>query len=117
MSRQWQQRANDILEAIARVEEYVQGLDDAAFMKDKLRQDAVIRNLEVIGEAARAIPEEVLELQASIPWSQIRRMRNVLAHVYFGVNLAIVWDTIQQDLPPLKVAVAALLASSTQSEP
>jgi uncharacterized protein with HEPN domain len=71
--------------------------------------DAVVRNLEIIGEAARHVPEDIVENNPGIPWSEMRDMRNLLAHEYFGVNTRIVWETIQTDFPAIVRSLRGLL--------
>jgi uncharacterized protein with HEPN domain len=105
------QHLNHILEAIVRIQRYVDTLDEAAFLADELIQDAVIRNLEVIGEASRNIGKyfpAFAEQHAEIPFSIAYEMRNALAHGYFKVDLEVVWKTIERDLPELKAIIAEL---------
>ncbi|WP_233236838.1 DUF86 domain-containing protein [Bordetella sp. LUAb4] len=94
-----------MLEAISRIERYTQRLDRADFLQDELVQDAVIRNIEIIGEAARNIqkhyPSFVLE-HSRIPFASAYQMRNAVAHGYFAVDYELVWNTIQRDLPALR---------------
>ena len=93
---------DDILEAIGRIREYTTGLTHEGFASDQRTVDAVIRNLEVIGEAARALPDAWKEKAPSIEWHKIVGLRNLLIHEYFGVNLPILWDVIQSKLNPLE---------------
>lgn len=101
-----------MIEAIDRVAGYTNGLDHGAFLASSLVQDAVIRNIEIIGEAARnferAAPE-LAEAHPHIPWRSITGMRNQLTHGYFGVDLESVWATARNDLPPLRGALQALV--------
>ncbi len=99
--KRWQMRVEHMLEAIRRVEEYVTNLLERAFGTDRRTIDAVIRNIEIIGEAARHIPVEVQSRYSQVPWSQMQGMRHVLIHNYFGVRTDIVWRTVQADLPVL----------------
>lgn len=102
-----------ILQAIGRIKEYVQGMDEAAFSRDHRTQDAVVRNLEIIGEASRNIEKrypEFAQEHADIPWTVAYEMRNVLAHGYFTVDLNVVWRTINNDLPGLEEKVTELLS-------
>ena len=95
---------NHILEAIERSEEYVSELDEMAFLGNKLVQDAVIRNFEVIGEASNNIEKRFPEFVAAhpeLPLASAYQMRNAVAHVYFKVDFEIVWKTIQNELPGL----------------
>ncbi len=99
-----------ILDAIGRIQDYVAGLSREDFELDQLRQDGVIRNLEVIGEASHNVASRHPEFAAAHPGLELAvayRMRNALAHGYFSVNLDTVWDTIEQDLPDLAAAVRA----------
>ncbi len=76
-----------ILESIQTIEEYTQGLSEDAFLEDRRTQDAVVRRLEIIGEAVRKLPEETKNLASDAAWRQIMAMRNILIHEYFGVDL------------------------------
>lgn len=106
----------DIREAINRIQPYVADMDDKNFQNDLKTQDAVIRNLEIIGEATKQLSEEVRQQAAHIPWRNIARMRDKLIHHYFGINLDIVWQVIEDDLPPLLTAVHTMLATLDESE-
>ena len=99
----------DIIEAIERIERYLASIDRATFFEETLWQDAVVRNLEIIGEATKQISEATRLKQSHVPWQAIARMRDRLAHHYFRVDLEIVWKTATQELPVLKAAVAELL--------
>jgi uncharacterized protein with HEPN domain len=79
------------------------------FELDQKTIDAVLRNLEIIGEAARFIPDEIEEVNSQIPWMKIRGFRNIVAHEYFGVSLRIVWKTVSDDLPGLAAELQKLL--------
>ena len=83
-----------------------------AFCTDKKTVDAVVRNLEVIGEAARHVPEEMRVRFPDVAWSDMSDMRNVLIHEYFGVDLPILWNTIRSDLPPLLPILKSILDQS-----
>ena len=109
MHRDYRLYLDDILEAIDRIREYVQGMNDEAFSSDRKTQDAVIRNLEVIGEASRNLADELKAQANEIEWSKIIGFRNILAHEYFGVSVPIVWDIVQNKLDPLRDACTKLL--------
>jgi len=100
----------NILDAIAAVETYVQGLDRDGFDKNKLIQDGVIRQITIIGEATKLLSNETRDKNSQVPWRQITRMRDTLIHRYFGVDLEQVWLTAQNDLPILKVEATKILA-------
>jgi uncharacterized protein with HEPN domain len=99
--RDWRLRIQDILDRIRRIERYTAGMTLESFEADERTIDAVVRNLEVIGEAARHVPEDVLLRYPGIPWAEMRGMRNLLIHEYFGVSLPILWHTVRHNLPPL----------------
>jgi uncharacterized protein with HEPN domain len=98
-----------ILDAVEKVEHYTLGGRDA-FFADAMIQDAVIRNLEIIGEAVRNLSADLRHRHPEVPWRSITALRNVLIHEYFGVDLEIVWRLVTRRLPTLKRHVAALLA-------
>jgi uncharacterized protein with HEPN domain len=101
-----------ILEAIERIHQYVEDSDEAGFLEDLRTQDAVIRNIEIIGEACKNIEQHHPGFAAEhseVPWGIAYEMRNALAHGYFKVDLEIVWQTIHQDLPPLATQIEDLL--------
>ena len=92
---------DDIKSAIARIQAYLHDVDEPAFQESTLLQDAVVRQLEVIGEAAKRLSSSFREARPGIPWKDLIGMRAKLAHDYMTVDLQIVWDTVQQDLPDL----------------
>ncbi|MFQ5981473.1 MAG: DUF86 domain-containing protein [Candidatus Heimdallarchaeota archaeon] len=89
----------DILEAIGNIKTYTQNMDYDEFIRDRKTQDAVVRNLEVMGEAAKNIPDEVRRKYPEINWKAAAGMRDKLIHDYFGVSYQIVWETVTTDLP------------------
>lgn len=113
--REDSERLKDIREAIQRVESYVSGLSYEDFLDDTKTQDAVIRNIEIMGEAAKGVSEAVRETLPSIPWHNIAGMRDRLIHDYFGVNLDIVWQVVSEELPQLVVALMEQVDSSSSA--
>lgn len=109
-SRDWELRVEDILEAIARMERYVEGMTIDDFSGDEKTIDAVIRNISVIGEAARYIAPEVRERYPQVPWAEMAGMRNIVVHEYFGVSVPILWDTVKRNLPPVVALLREILA-------
>ncbi len=91
----------DILIAARHIQAYVAGVDRQAFEQDIMRQDAIIRRIEIIGEAAKRISAEFRAAHPAIPWQQMASMRNRLIHGYDEVSLTIVWDVVQHDIPTL----------------
>lgn len=97
-----------ILDAIAKIEEYVDGLSEEDFLTDSLTQDGVIRQLEIIGEATKHISPDLQQKHPEIPWSDMARMRDRLIHGYFGVDINLVWLTAVRDIPALKEQLSKL---------
>ena len=100
---------SDILEAIGKIEKYVHNKSYEEFKKDDKTKDAVVRNLEIVGEAVRNIPENFKEKYPDVDWKAAAGMRDKLIHEYFGVSLAIVWETVKSDLPPFKKRMEEIL--------
>jgi len=101
VERKWAFRIAHILEAIAKIQRYTQGMTEESFAADERTVDAVIRNFQVIGEAARHVPRDMQTRYQEIPWSLMQGMRHVLVHGYDMVKLEVVWRTMQEELPPL----------------
>ncbi|OGF20818.1 hypothetical protein A2316_01790 [Candidatus Falkowbacteria bacterium RIFOXYB2_FULL_38_15] len=99
----------DILGSIQSIKSYTYGFTFEQFLRDPKTQDAVLRNLEVVGEAARHITKETKKNYSEIPWRQIVDMRNKVIHEYFGVDLKILWKTVQEDIPYLEKEIKKIL--------
>lgn len=102
-------RLQHILLAISEIEVYVVGLSVEAFLKDSKTHFATIKQLEIIGEAANHLSTDLLDKFSEIEWRGIRSFRNILIHEYFNVRLEDVWDTVFEDLSPLKETVQRML--------
>ncbi len=98
-----------ILDAINPVEEYLQGISESQFNDTRLLQDGVIRQIEIVGEAARHLSKDIRRTYSEVPWQDVAGMRDKLIHDYFGVDLEKVWLTAQEDLPVLKQQVIGIL--------
>jgi len=100
--RDWKILAEDIITSAERIEQYVSGLTFEEFVEQTLVSDAVARNLEISGEAASKIPDDVQIKYDDIPWKKLKGVRNRVIHEYFSVDLEIVWYIVQHELSPLK---------------
>jgi uncharacterized protein with HEPN domain len=107
---------DDILEAIGRIRRHVGVMDFAAFKADEKTVDAVIRNLEVIGEAARNVPDPLRQSCPETEWRKIVAPRNILIHDYFGVNLEIIWDIVEHKLDDLESTCRKLLKAGPPAD-
>jgi len=99
----------DILESISRIRDYIGSLDIEELKENKLVLDAIMRNLEIIGEAVAQMPEEIKNKYPQIQWRDIKDFRNVVAHHYFSINLQRIWDIIEHKLEPLETKVNEIL--------
>ena len=101
MKREYEDYLRDMLENAEKALSFVEGMDYDGFCTDDKAVYAVIRALEIIGEAARSISENVRQSHPEIQWREIAAMRNKLTHEYFGVNTKVIWRTVQEDLPAI----------------
>jgi uncharacterized protein with HEPN domain len=112
--RDWRMRVRDALESAERILAHTAELSQDEFVADEWTVDAVLRNLTIIGESARHIPDDIIKDHSQVPWQDIRDIRNIIVHEYFGVDLSIIWRTIQEDLPRLIPQLKSLLAEDSQ---
>ena len=113
--REWRERAADILEAITEIQCFVANMTREQFAADAKTVKAVLADFAIIGEAANHLPPDVTALAPDIEWKLIRRMRNIIVHSYFGIDLGVVWQTIGEDLPELGRELRRLLAEAPPS--
>ncbi|MBD3193191.1 MAG: DUF86 domain-containing protein [Candidatus Heimdallarchaeota archaeon] len=102
-------RLKHILESLELIESYLEGKTKEDFINSQQLQDAVIRRMEIIGEAIKIIPEDIRKLDPTIPWKQIAGMRDILIHQYFGVDLDLTWEAVKKENPKLKTKLEAIL--------
>lgn len=111
--REYVDYLRDILDAIMKAQQFIEGMDFSSFSTDDKTAFAVVRALEIIGEATKKIPEAVREIYPDLPWREMAGLRDKLAHDYFGVNLDVVWKTVTDDLPTLKSGIASVLEAES----
>jgi len=114
--RDWRLFIHEILECIKKIEKYVSGISYNDFIKEDKTKDAVVRNLEIIGEAANQIPVNIKEKYKDIPWTQIIGLRHRLIHSYFVVDYDIVWNIINKELPDLKIKIKEIFKNMGEIE-
>lgn len=116
MSRGVKILLEEILEAIDLLQRYTAGLTLGLFTEDVEKQDSVTRRLEIIGEAAKGIPEDLRSKYPTVPWRDITGARDVLVHEYFRIDLEMAWDMVHEDLPALKQEVERILENEDFEE-
>jgi len=106
----------DILESIEKIQRYIKDLSYEEFVSSELVFDAVVRNLEIIGEASSNIPQRIQSTYPTVPWRLMKDMRNVLSHAYFGIDIDIVWKTATDALPKLVAPIKAAIEQAQADE-
>lgn len=109
MKRDQRLYLDDIIQSIQAIEDYIQGVTQEQFNTSQLLQDAVVRRLEIIGEAAGHLPKELTDRYPEIPWRRISGMRNRITHEYFGIVFERVWEVTEKDLPVLKANILKMM--------
>lgn len=109
MRRDYKVYLEDILEAAKSIRSYATGFSFMRFSKDKKTVDAVVRNLEVIGEAVKNVPPNIRQKYPDIEWRKAAGLRDILIHEYFGIDLEIVWDIVQHKIPLLEKQIKRIL--------
>jgi uncharacterized protein with HEPN domain len=107
---------DDMIEACQRVMQYSAGLDRDGLSEGTMITDAIVRNLEILGEAAKSVPADVRTLESDVPWRRIAGLRDVLSHAYFSIDLDIVWNVIAVELPSLLPQLRRLRTTLGSSE-
>ena len=115
MSRDWTVQLEDIRKAVGKIRRYIASLDYSAFSNDPKTQDAVLRNLDIIGEGARVLPDTIKARASEVEWRKIAALRNMLLHEYFGISMPIVWDIVCNKLDELDKACERLLRGENRS--
>lgn len=102
----------DILESIGHIQRFLEGVSEDKFYKNVEKQDAVLRRLEIIGEAVKHLPDEIREDHSDVPWRQITGMRDIIIHEYFGITLEMIWVVATEDILDLKTKVEEIIKSN-----
>ena len=110
MPRDYKVYLDDILEASSRIRDYTSGLTLDEFKDDTKTLDAVVRNLEVIGETVKKVPDEIRSRYPDVEWKKIAGLRDILIHEYFGIDVNIIWDILKNKLPRLEEKVKKILS-------
>jgi uncharacterized protein with HEPN domain len=102
---------HDIAECCRKINKYLDGVSEEAFKESEIIQDAVVRNIEIIGEAAKSVGSALREGNPDVEWKEIMRMRDKIVHHYFKLDLDVIWQTVTEDIPPLRHKVCLLYTS------
>ncbi len=114
MSRIYSLYLQDIVEASERIASYVKEVTYVEFETDQMRIDAVIRNLQIIGEAVKKLPDSIRDRYPNIAWQEIAGLRNRVTHVYFNVDINIIWDVVQSELPLLQTQIQQICEETSE---
>ena len=109
--RHWKLRVEDMLNCAENIQAYLGNMNYEEFAQDQKTIDAVVRNLEIIGEASKNIPDEIKEKHNDIVWHRIEGLRNRIIHAYFDVDLKIIWRIVQDEIPDLRIQMLEILES------
>ena len=115
-TRSYRMFVEDILGAMEKIERYIEGLTYETFVENEMVVDAVIRNLEIVGEASGNLPEDVREKYPDISWKRMIGLRNIAIHEYFGIDLGIIWEIATRNLPGTKRMIAEMLKGLHQGK-
>ncbi|WP_348824679.1 HepT-like ribonuclease domain-containing protein [Flavobacterium aestuarii] len=102
-------RLEHVVESIEKIEFIIKDLSYAQYLEDWIKQDAIVRNIEIIGEAIRNVEEKIIAMYPNVPWKEARGMRNILVHEYFRIEHEEVWRTLNEDLPKLKSQIISII--------
>ncbi len=109
MPRDYRVFLDDILEAVTKVPEYTAGFSDEQFFADRKTVEAVVWNLQIIGEAAKKVPEEIRSRYPDLPWRDMAGLQDIIVHQYFGIKLDVIWKIVQNDVPVLGNGIRGIL--------
>ena len=109
MKRDYKLFIKDILESIERMDEFVEDIDFDKFVQDDKTSSAVVRKIEIIGEATKNIPKHIRQRYKGVPWSDMAKMRDKIIHFYFGIDYEVVWKVIKERLPEIKPIIHKIL--------
>jgi uncharacterized protein with HEPN domain len=112
VSREWSLYLADMIDACHWVSDFTAGVDKHSFLQDRKTYDATVRNLEVLGEACKRIPEDIRAQHPQVPWREIAGFRDVLAHAYFGIDEDLLWDVVSNKVPLLLTQLEVMAAAA-----
>ncbi len=115
MTREYKLFIKDIVEAIKDIDIFIGNMDYEEFLKDKKTQKAVVWQIHIIGEATKNIPESIRNKYKEVPWKYMARIRDKIAHFYFGIDYAIVWSVIKRKLPEIRPVIEKILKDLTKN--